>query len=485
MESMFSEGIDSWAVHKEGTPPLVAPTGLVLLEVEGAGSLTITSVVQKGAGGTMTIEWEMPTEGPLCEMACPAPAPTVDDAPEPVVLCSHSMSTGKNVVKKPGPNQGRTFYSCPVSRYQMCKGSGRSDEWEEDPCGIFFFRDDPAFAEWARDKEGPLNPAPLSKEPILSLESLRDCNVDDEYTTRFAKALMGLDPAARAYAEHLTEGQMHNVNLGSFAKAFARRVCSITDDREALWGGGQRTDAWFRARQARITASSAGQALGDSRFVTQANFLRHILWSPVQAGSFKAPPLLFGTRHEETAERIYASLLVHMGGGDVRAVGTWVNKARPWLSASPDGVVVGGGTGPPRLWLLEIKTPYKLRARAAGEPFYPVNRQSGLPIPEEYLNQMAVQMATTGLLFVDFVVLAPTGLQVTRVHRDRPYVMRLIRRLWRFYRDVIFPSAYLQTCGLLPPAHLQLQPGHAKKEGRDGALKILDLFTCQDAMEGS
>lgn len=77
--------------------------------------------------------------------------------------------------------------------------------------------------------------------------------------------------------------------------------------------------------------------------------------------------------------------------------------------------------------LIEIKTPWKLRARAAGTDFYPLCHQKNgrcNPIPCSYYDQIQGNAYLMGLGYIYFVVLSPSGIQVTVEPYDPVYVAR-------------------------------------------------------------
>lgn len=326
------------------------------------------------------------------------------------------------------------------------------------------------------------SPVVLSHQHLVPIEKIQEPLLGPEtsYVASFVGELMAIDPDVRQYLETVTGSQ----NYDQFLSVFARRICAIpfdSDTRALLWHGEQRTAAWHEARHIRLSASSVGQLLGCSRFVTPANFMRQLLWRPAQGrGAFRPPPLSYGTNYEWVAERFYNALLSGSDrGGEVRECGMWIDRCRPWLSASPDGLVMTGSKGPPSLSLLEIKQPYSKRDRPLGGAFYPVNRISKLPCPPEYLHQMVIQQLTCGLSHVDFCVFTPSGMQVTRVPRDEHVVRSTEARLRRLYINLIAPAVFLQSHGLLNPGHLQVMPSRKSEDGdadRDGGvLRLLQM----------
>jgi hypothetical protein len=493
------EGIQSWLVPAAVPKlfkPNIGPDDVLQWGDSPSSAVRIQSMQYDDERQSFTVEWDVPDEGPLVEMKntgnVPAMAATERNPKTSVydgdIFCSHGLIMSQHIVKKEGPNTGRSFVSCPLSRFDMCREAGTA--WIEDPCGAFYFTDDPAFADWlGEQKKGrcePVCPAVLSHQHLIPIEAMEQPVFGPETSSvaEFVNELMEIDTDVRKYLEAVTGAS----NYDEFLRVFARRICAIPCDddvRARLWHGEQRTDTWHQARHIRLSASSVGQLLGCSRFVTPANFMRQLLWRPAQCkGAFRPPPLLYGTKYEWVAERFYNKLLSGSDrGGEVRECGMWIDRVRPWLSASPDGLVMTGSKGPPSLSLLEIKQPYSKRDRPLGGAFYPVNRITKLPCPPEYLHQMVIQQLTCGLNHVDFCVFTPSGMQVTRVPRNEEMVRSTEARLRRLYINLIAPAVFLQTHGLLDAGHLQIRPssktGDVDLDG--GVLHLLNMATAYDA----
>ena len=108
----------------------------------------------------------------------------------------------------------------------------------------------------------------------------------------------------------------------------------------------------------------------------------------------------------------------------------------------------GGGrpSGPPH-----PKTPWKLRTRQRGEPFYPRHTQYNKRknnIPGSYYDQVMGNCYLMGLGFVYFVVLSPSGYEVTVEPVDPCYTAQLVDRLQCYWHDEVI-TAFEQRDELL------------------------------------
>ena len=154
----------------------------------------------------------------------------------------------------------------------------------------------------------------------------------------------------------------------------------------------QHTADWYAQRRHRLTASEFAQILDGRR----GALLRQKLSTAVNE-HFGAAPVgiaqadgemnatTWGHRFESLTRRIYE--LEIAGVGTVcDTLGRFTHPTIPWLSASPDGVVMRGAL---QGRLVEIKSPK--------------TRQPGEFVPYEYYVQMQVQMEVCDVESVEFV----------------------------------------------------------------------------------
>lgn len=145
----------------------------------------------------------------------------------------------------------------------------------------------------------------------------------------------------------------------------------------------QRTDAWFASRNQMITASEVYKAIASD--ATRRELINSKLKPPATtATQSTAAPLLWGTRMECIAKQLYEE----MTRCTITDVGCIVHPQIPFLGASPDGLIVPKHEDPPRYGrLVEFKCPYS---------------KVYTEIPSEYIHQMQLQMACSGIPECEF-----------------------------------------------------------------------------------
>ncbi|XP_043274335.1 uncharacterized protein [Venturia canescens] len=189
---------------------------------------------------------------------------------------------------------------------------------------------------------------------------------------------------------------------------------------------------WFMARKLRITASSKAHAIKTR---TKRNLVKMIeaFLNVVHTKSYAA--MQYGQKMEKIAREHYETLL----NVQVLIIGTVVLQAQPWLSASPDGVVIEDGC---ITKLVEIKCPYSCKnvpvydkiLNTFNVPYLvDVNNNVELKSTHQYYTQCQMQMYVTGLSHCDLFVWSPKEGCVVPVSRDDSFLKGLIPKLHSFY----------------------------------------------------
>ncbi|XP_053736516.1 uncharacterized protein LOC128768020 isoform X2 [Synchiropus splendidus] len=217
-------------------------------------------------------------------------------------------------------------------------------------------------------------------------------------------------------------------------------------ERVELLTRGQRSNpAWFSWRRNRITASVAHSIahcgfVKGSREAPPASYLAAVTG---EGQSRVTRALMWGMEREGEAIRSYQESRPAVS---VQACGLFVDWRRPWLAASPDGIVTDRQTGV-RLRCLEVKCPFKHRHRrledACRDPGFCLEPTSDLSFrlkrSHGYFTQVQCQMAVTGLLSADFVVYTMQELAVVPVTFDPDFWAKTLPLLEKFYRQAVVP----------------------------------------------
>jgi putative phage-type endonuclease len=146
----------------------------------------------------------------------------------------------------------------------------------------------------------------------------------------------------------------------------------------------QRTDAWHAKRSELITASEVYQIFGSES--ARRDVMLRKLEPRVQGDGPGIPALLWGTRFEPVAKRLYEERT----NCTIQDVSCVQHPRVSFLGASPDGLIVPTGDDPRRYGrLVEFKCP--------------MSRKPSDEIPIGYWHQMQLQMECTGIDECEYV----------------------------------------------------------------------------------
>lgn len=208
--------------------------------------------------------------------------------------------------------------------------------------------------------------------------------------------------------------------------------------REQISQYDQRTEAWLRARDFRLTASRFGAARGHCQYTTHKKLLQDMLWSEFKGNAATE----WGVKHEDGAVDAYRRFMLQYKNLQdsqfvVTHCGLLVSVEYPWIGVSVDAFVFDDSEAEPRKrGGGEIKCPY-------GKKLYPF-------IPSQYYDQIQGSMGFLKLPWWDFVVWTPTQTQVRRYDFDATYfATELLPRLEQFYMTEYLPRLVLKRKGLL------------------------------------
>lgn len=156
----------------------------------------------------------------------------------------------------------------------------------------------------------------------------------------------------------------------------------------------QRTAEWFQARLGKLTASRAEAAFSTYKTAAKKGqptevarkLILEIAFERTTGNRIESPmnfAMQWGVDHEQEARQAY----IEKTGNLVTEVGFIDHPEINWMGASPDGLVGEDG-------LVEIKCPSEITH---------IERLLADEVPEQYKNQMLIQLLCTGRKWCDFV----------------------------------------------------------------------------------
>jgi putative phage-type endonuclease len=173
----------------------------------------------------------------------------------------------------------------------------------------------------------------------------------------------------------------------------------------------QGTEAWFKAREGKLTASMFGQAAGLGPGSRQQAWRRQFGLEVFEGNEATD----YGTANEPNALAAYNRTCAGLDT-DIELVGFMPHREYDWLGGSPDLLIDKDGMG-------EIKCPY-----------------SGVLYPEMpiyYMAQVQGLLEITDRDWCDFIVWTPERMSVRRIVRSDDYWRWLHVRLAEFWMYVV------------------------------------------------
>ena len=214
--------------------------------------------------------------------------------------------------------------------------------------------------------------------------------------------------------------------------------------------------AWHEQRSGRITASVAHAAMHTDPRSPSRSVLQRICGPPV--GELRVPAVLWGKQHEHDAQELYNYTHGEQTHLRISPVGemteptlhdtTFVSKSglvvsteRPFLGASPDGIIQCSCCGK---GVLEIKCPFVLKeahiSTVLGTRAFCLDSDCRLRTDHVYYAQVQLQMYVCNVPYADFVVWSPIDCVVTRVLRDDVYISDMVVKLASLWETGVLPE---------------------------------------------
>ena len=210
---------------------------------------------------------------------------------------------------------------------------------------------------------------------------------------------------------------------------------------------------WVEHRVGKITASNANACIRTKQDQPAPSLIKK-LCDP-KPTSLNNPAVKWGNAHENDAYCEYVKIMCRKGGDPathrsglaytdeavnkfhhkphVTKSGLHIVKEKPWLGASPDGLVSCECCGE---GILEIKCPYKFRdvpiTTATIDKSFCLDSDFNIT-NEDYVMQLHHSMYVLNRSYADFVVWTNIDMVVIRVQRDPSYefVIPVLDQLWK------------------------------------------------------
>lgn len=211
--------------------------------------------------------------------------------------------------------------------------------------------------------------------------------------------------------------------------AFVDYVSKLTCDDDDQWTTESSTrqqsksSFWHRARAGRLTSSHFGEICKRRKSTRPDNLLKTVLNYQAE---FSNKHMKWGLSHEPAAKRLYEKKMNKSHGHIIiQPCGLIIDKDKPFLASSPDGLVKCTHCQPCQ-GLLEIKCPSVHRQKTPEEAccdknFFCEIVNVSLKRSHNYYYQIQGQLGISGRKWCDCVVWTLKGMSVERILFDEPF----------------------------------------------------------------
>lgn len=208
----------------------------------------------------------------------------------------------------------------------------------------------------------------------------------------------------------------------------------------------QSSNVWLENRKFRISASNKAHKIKTSKTKTDEKklALAKTLYNNKQLTGKAAVNVTYGLQTENIAFEVYSKMVNLL----VIKCGLVIHIKKPWICATPDGIVIVDGT-PQKV--LEIKCPISFKDKDIIDPITNVPNLSYLKMIDGkvslkkshiYYTQCQILMFTTGLNECDFFIFNNIKPELLLVKKDEQFLSDIIPKLEHFYYSFYLPICH-------------------------------------------
>lgn len=188
---------------------------------------------------------------------------------------------------------------------------------------------------------------------------------------------------------------------------------------------------WKRERGIRLTASRFGEICK----ATANRDFKKLALQYVNPKEFRSRATDHGKSYEAVAIKTLSSMY-----GKIEQCGLFVSANKPWLGASPDGILNDGS-------IVEVKCPYSSKDKKINDVTIPFLKKTEasfeLKLDHDYYFQVQGQLYCCNATRCYFGVYTLKDFLVLDIRRNDAFIEKMLEKLERFYLDY-FQSAVIE-----------------------------------------
>ncbi|KAH3709720.1 uncharacterized protein LOC127857083 [Dreissena polymorpha] len=204
--------------------------------------------------------------------------------------------------------------------------------------------------------------------------------------------------------------------------------------------GQAKSSLWFQLRAGRITASKAKAVCSTNPVKPSASLVKGICYP--DDNTFQTAATKWGKDHEEIARnKLMEGLIADHEGVVMMDCGLFISPEKPFLGASPDGIVSCLCCGSA---CVEIKCPFNIRSESIQENnckfLASDDGKLSLNKAHAYYYQVQLQMGITNKDMTYFVVWTTKDIFVEKIAFNRMLFDEICAKSEQFFRNAILPE---------------------------------------------
>ena len=315
-------------------------------------------------------------------------------------------------------------------------------------CFLQILDDDPAPLDDRKDEMRKERIARAEMKKKLFMQQLSANQTSVKHDHNYAAARDSSTPAQEIPTGETKDGDYEQQKL--IGDLYNHHVCidaTAIQELELSTRGQHQSDRWHHERKLRVTASGIREICHQRPTTSCTAFVKRKFSSQ----SINTPAINYGRKHETVAISTYVKHQRSKGKFvQVELCGLFVDHSKPWLAASPDGIVTDFSELHHSKGTLEVKCPYVCERQTIENACKTVNGfclteskgQVMLSKLHAYYFQVQTQMHVTSLQWCDFFVWSPMGEPfIQRIKYEPAFMDQVFLKAQDFYFNKFLPTA--------------------------------------------